>query len=337
MPRILDRILLYDSHPEPLAARLARSGYAVLVARDEAHLQSLALGERPDLIIGDLGANDSTPVGVCRRLKSSILLRHLPVVVVTDRGELPSRIAAVNGGADDYVVEPYDEAELLARIGRAIVRSRLSLDANPLTRLPGNASIKAEIGERLARGEPFAVLFIDLSDFKAFNDRYGFDRGDEALRVLGDIVLEAVERPGNGSSSDFAGNIGGDDFVVVTTADRAEAVAARVCQLVDERMPCLYDEADRLAGSIASVDRQGRTRRFSLMSVAVAIVSAEDSRFRHHSEISEVGTEIKRYLKQLGGSRFMKNRRRRVSEPILPRAVAAARPASFPTPARASG
>ena len=337
MSRILDRIVVYDSHPEPLAARLARRGYGVLLARDEAELASLALGERPDLIVGNLSANGSTPVGVCRRLKASILLRHLPVVVVTDRGELANRIAAVNGGADDYVVEPYDEAELLARIDRAIVRSRLSLDANPLTRLPGNASIKTEIDERLGRGEPFAVLFVDLSDFKAFNDRYGFDRGDEALRVLGDIVLEAVERPGNGASSDFAGNIGGDDFVVITSVGRAEAVAARVCQLVDERMPYLYDDADRLAGRITSVDRQGRTRRFALMSVAVAIVSTEDRRFRHHSEISESGTEIKGYLKQLGGSRFMKNRRRRASEPSLPRGVAAALPALFPTPARASG
>lgn len=310
MARILGKLLVYDGHPEPLAERLAARGYRVLIAQDEAQLQALALRERPDLILGDLGSNGSTPVSVCRRLKRSILLRHLPVVVVTDRGEVASRVAAVNGGADDYLVEPCDEAELFARIDRAIARARVALDANPLTRLPGNASIKAEMDDRLARGELFAVLFIDLSDFKAFNDRYGFDRGDEALRVLGDIVLEAVERPGNGASDDFAGNIGGDDFVVVTSADRAEAVAARICELVDQRLPLLYDEADRRAGHITSLDRQGHPHHFPLVTVQVGIVTNEGRRFRHHSEISEVGCEIKRFLKPLRGSRFMKNRRR---------------------------
>ena len=309
MARTLGKLVVYDSHPGPLAARLIGNGYTVLVAGDEGHLEALAARERPDLVIGNLGANGSTPVGVCRRLKTSLLLRHLPVVVLTHEGEPADCVAAVNGGADDYLVEPCDETELLARINRAIARARASLDANPLTCLPGNASIKAELNERMARGDPFGVLFIDLDNFKAFNDRYGFLRGDEALRVLGNILLEAIESPGNGHGSDFAGNIGGDDFVVITTADRAEATAARICELVDHRMPYLYDDADRAAGGVTSTDRQGRRRTFPLMTVTVAIVTNERREFTHDSEISEIGCEIKRYLKQLPGSRFLKNRR----------------------------
>jgi GGDEF domain-containing protein len=180
--------------------------------------------------------------------------------------------------------------------------------------LPGNASIKAEIAERLDRGDRFAVLVIDLDSFKAFNDRYGFDRGDEALRVLGNIVLEAVE----GATSDFAGNIGGDDFVIVTSTDRAEPIAESVCGLVDERMPYLYDADDREAGFITSTDRKGTLQRFPLMTVSVAVVSNEGQQFRHHSEISEIGTEIKHYLKQREGSCYLKNRRGTVADATAP-------------------
>ena len=309
MNRALDKLVVLDSSPARLVARLVARQYAVLVAQDVDHLELIAARQRPDLIIGDLSADGSTPVRVCTRLKTNVLLRHVPTIVVTRQAELESRVATVNGGADDVLVEPYDEGELFARINRAITRARASLDANPLTRLPGNASIKAEIAERLERGDLFAVLVIDLDHFKAFNDRYGFDRGDEALRVLGDVVLEAVESPGSSAAGDFVGNIGGDDFVVVTGVDGAEAIARQVCDLVDERMPYLYDPADRQAGFITSTDRKGTVQQFPLMTVSVAVVTNEGRQFRHHSEISEIGTEIKHYLKQRDGSCYLKNRR----------------------------
>ncbi|MFP4055822.1 MAG: diguanylate cyclase domain-containing protein [Candidatus Brocadiia bacterium] len=338
MDRILGKVVAYDTEPAPLVTRLVGRGYAVLTARDEAHLRAIAARERPDLVIGDLRVGDSTPVGVCRRFKTNLLLRHLPIVVVSHHKEVHSRVEAVNEGADDYLVEPCDDEELFARVARAIARARASLDANPLTRLPGNASIKAELDQRLARREPLAVLFVDLDHFKAFNDHYGFFRGDEALRVLSDIILEAVDSPGNGHTSDFAGNIGGDDFVVITTLDRAEPIAARICELVDSRMPYLYDEADRQAGHITSVDRLGQVRHFPLATVSVAIVTNEARHFRHHSQISQIGTEIKNHLKQQPGSNYLANRRRPEARSGGPLA-AGPRPQVEPTPesARLSG
>jgi diguanylate cyclase (GGDEF)-like protein len=337
MARLRGKIVVFDSKPAPLVTRLVSRGYIVLVAKDLAHLQIVASRERPDLVAGDLTADGTSAVDVCARFKSNLLLRHLPIVVVTHRDDVGSRVAVMNSGADDYVVAPYDREELFARIDRAIARARASLDANPLTRLPGNASIRAEIDERLASGIPFAVLQVDLDNFKAFNDRYGFFRGDEALRVVGDIILEAIDDPGNGPSNDFAGNIGGDDFVVITSIDRAEPVAARICHLVDERMPYLYDDPDRTAGFITSVDRQGLHQQFPMMTVTVAIVTADNRTFRHHTEISEVGSEIKQYLKRLQGSNYLADRRRQV-EP-LPVALAAVPTAleSAPAPAPTGG
>ena len=332
MPLSPAKLAVYDSDPSPLVVQLVGRGHTVVVAADESQLQAIASRERPDLLVGDLagwsglGTSRSTPAGVCQRLKSHLLLRHLPVVVVSGNGDLEQRVAAIRNGADDYLVKPYAAEELFARVDRAIARTCESLDANPLTRLPGNASIKAEINGRLARGEIFAVLFTDLDNFKAFNDRYGFDRGDEALRVMGDILLKAIEESGNGPTVDFAGNIGGDDFVAITSVDRAEPMARRICQLVDQRFPLLCDEADRRAGYITGVDRQGRRCHFALMTVSVAVVTNEDHPIRHHSEFSQIGTEIKQYLKHHSGHRYMRNRRRRL-DPLLLLAAVNATPA----------
>ena len=316
-PRRGSKVLVYDSRPADLVATLVERGYSVVVARSLEDLEVLAVRERPDLVLGDFNANGNNPVAACRRLQANLLIRHIPLIVVAEDGSLERRVAVVNSGADDYVVEPYEVEELVARIERSVRRARISLDANPLTRLPGNASIKAEIARRLEAGETFAVLFVDIDNFKAFNDRYGFERGDEALRVAADMFLHAVEELGNGLARDFVGNIGGDDFVVITTTERAEPLAARICQLGAERLPLLCDSDDRKAGYITSRDRQGRLQRFPLMAVSVAIVTNEDRTFTHHSEFSQVGSEIKAYLKERGGRRYMKNRRR-APQPTYP-------------------
>jgi diguanylate cyclase (GGDEF)-like protein len=339
MPLAPAKLLVFDTQPAALLARLAAHGYSVRSARDEAELETLATRERADLVLGDLEAAGSSPVRVARRLKASLLLRHLPLVVLSRRGELDRRIAAVNAGADDYLVEPLDDAELVARLDRAVARTRASLDANPLTGLPGNTSIKAEMAARLAAGTPFAALFIDLDSFKAFNDCYGFERGDRALRLLADIVLETLRAPGR--RQDFAGHVGGDDFVVLTAPARAEAFAARICRLVDQQMPALYDRADRQGGGITSVDRQGRVCRFPLMTVSVAILTSDGAAFTHPGHLAQVGSELKHYLKQQGRggeagarSRYLLDRRRAlpIAHCQLPMAGRTSRPALSATP-----
>ena len=88
MPRPCGKLAVYHSRPGPLVAQLVGRGYTVVVAEDEQKLEAIAARERPDLVIGDLGADGSTPVGVCKRLKRNLLLRHLPIVVVTPQGDL---------------------------------------------------------------------------------------------------------------------------------------------------------------------------------------------------------------------------------------------------------
>jgi PleD family two-component response regulator len=323
MARHPGHVLIYDSHPAALARRLAALGYTVRPVARQAELERYARQERPDALVGDLATGGSTPVAVCRRFKANLRLRYLPILVLTRGEDVSRRVTIVDSGADEVLPVSVDDAELGAHLHRAIERAHASLDANPLTGLPGNTAIKAELTERLGREAPFAALFIDLDNFKAFNDRYGFERGDRVLGLLGNILLEILGHAPGGHPPDFAGHIGGDDFVLFTTPDRAEPYARRICTLLDRRVPQFYDAADRRTGGIVSTDRQGREQRFPFVSVSVAIVTNEERGFSHPGEVAQVGAEIKHHLKQLPGSRFLRDRRgggpsAPVDPPLLP-------------------
>ncbi len=309
MARHRGHVLIYDTHPAALAHRLTALGYTVRSVTTHAELERCARQEPCDALVGDLATEGSTPVAVCRRLKATLRLRYLPILALTRGQDVAHRVAIVDSGADEVLPAAVDDAELGAHLHRAIERAHASLDANPLTGLPGNTAIKAELTERLGREAPFAALFIDLDNFKAFNDRYGFERGDRVLVLLGNILLEILGHAPGGEPPDFAGHIGGDDFVLLTTPDRAEPYARRICALLDRRVPQFYDPADRRAAGIVSTDRQGRQQRFPLVSVSVAIVTNEERRFSHPGEVAQVGAEIKHHLKQLPGSRFLRDRR----------------------------
>jgi diguanylate cyclase (GGDEF)-like protein len=245
---------------------------------------------------------------VCQTLKQDLLLRHLPIIMLTGRTNLHDKVAGINSGADDYLVKPFEPEELLARVQMVLRRTAQGLEANPLTKLPGNVSIQREIESRLANQSLFAVCYADLDRFKTFNDHYGFERGDHAIRRTAHILLESVKRRGN--PDDFLGHIGGDDFVIVTTPDRAEAVCQEVISLFDSSIPELYDEEDRQKGHIVHTDRQGNPIKVGLLTISIAIVSNVKHPLTHLGAIAEIGAELKGYAKQFGHSLYVMERRK---------------------------
>src|SRR3989338_6736891 len=126
---------------------------------------------------------------VCRQVKKDILLRPLPIIMVTAKGDISDKVGGIDAGADDYVVKPFEPKELLARIRMILRRTASDLEANPLTRLPGNISILNELSRRLENKTLFAVCYLDLDKFKAYNDKYGFEHGDEVIRETARIII----------------------------------------------------------------------------------------------------------------------------------------------------
>jgi diguanylate cyclase (GGDEF)-like protein len=182
------------------------------------------------------------------------------------------------------------------------------LDASPLTRLPGGIAIENVLKKRIDSGQPLAFCVLDLDNFKAFNDRYGYANGSEVIKETARIVENAVKL--KGSSEDFIGHVGGDDFVVITTPDYMRDVSTEIIDQFDRRIPEFYDLVDRERGHILGKTRQGVEMQFPIMTISIAIVTNERRKLTNALEASEIAAELKDYAKTIPKSVFVVDKRR---------------------------
>ena len=306
------RVLVADDDEDIrvfLDITLGLAGFEVIQARDGVEAFEVARSRVPDVVVLDVMMPRMDGIETLRRLRDDARTSNLPVILLTAKVQRQDTIDGLDAGADDYIVKPFDAEELLARIRAALRRADQQRSRNPLTGLPGNESILSELSERLARPEPFALLYVDLDQFKPFNDHYGFLRGDEALRALARILNEVQDTVGDENS--FVGHVGGDDFVMIVSPERAASTARMICDRFDEFAPQLYDDADREAGSIEVADRRGVPQRYGTLSLSIGIASTDAREFAHHGEVVTTATEMKRYAKTrgTGASSFAIDRR----------------------------
>jgi diguanylate cyclase (GGDEF)-like protein len=210
-------------------------------------------------------------------------------------------------------IPPGDEiGDLAADFGLMATRlkelEQLSLDASPLTRLPGNIAIERVLNRKLETDAPFAVCYADLDNFKAYNDRYGYIQASELIRQTGQIIDDAVRELGGPGA--FIGHVGGDDFVMVVDSDRAGSVCERVIDVFDRAIPSYYSEEDRSRGGIDGVDRYGVPRWFPLMSISIAVIICRRGEYDSAVEIAQAAALIKNHVKDQPGSSYLINRRR---------------------------
>ena len=308
MPK--ERILVVDDEPDIrdiLRLTLEAEGYEVHEAADGEEAMQRVRRVNPSLILLDYKLPRVEGPQVCRTMKRDLLLQNLPIIMLTSKGEVSDKVEGINAGADDYVVKPFDPPELLARVRMILRRTARALDANPLSRLPGNVSVLEELQARLKEGKPLAVCYMDLDKFKALNDTYGFERGDEIIRAVSKLLLLTMRELG--TLDDFLGHIGGDDFVLITHPSAADRISQRVLSEVAQMAPSFYDEEARRRGYIEAKDRDGQVRRFPLLTLSVAIVTNEQRPLTHVAEIAQIGAELKEWAKEKGGNRCVRDRR----------------------------
>ncbi|HSH68612.1 MAG TPA: response regulator, partial [Deferrisomatales bacterium] len=259
LPRVLvvdddENIVLLGSHV------VSGLGMIPLVAFDGPDGIAKAKQLRPDLILLDINMPQMDGFEVIQRLKADTTTSMVPIIVFSARQSEEDKVRALKLGADDYVTKPFNILELGARIDRLLNRTRSGVSASSTTGLPGSVSVEQVLVERLRAAQPFAVLYVDADRFKAFNDCYGFSRGDSVIRQIADLITDACQS--EGGEGGFVGHIGGDDFVVVTDPDRAEAVARGIIERFDRIIPYYYDPADRERGAIVTTDRRGQRAEF---------------------------------------------------------------------------
>ena len=295
-----------------LTLQLESAGFDVLEAEDGKVALDMAKSVFPDLVLLDVMMPQMDGYEVCRRLRASYVTRHIPIIMLTARGEEDARITGLEGGANDYLTKPWAKRELVLRIKNALEWSHQQRSASPLTGLPGNHSINEELKRRLSSGTPFAKLQIDIDFFKAFNDHYGYARGDHAIQTLARIILDAAQKHSGGV--DFVGHIGGDDFVVLSEPDRAEDVAEDIIAGFNEGVRDLYDPEDREQESIEVPNRRHISERFPFMSLTIALVSTDRMPVSHLAELIDVAQELKTHGKGIPGSVLVGERRKRPDE-----------------------
>lgn len=210
-------------------------------------------------------------------------------------------------------VNSQDElGELATAFGEMTLRlsqlEKMCLDANPLSRLPGGIAIEEFLKNRLLSKRPLSFCLIDLDNFKSFNDRYGYARGNKVIKATAKIIETAIEK--YGADNDFVGHIGGDDFALITSPNKHDRVCNYIIKLFDKTIVNFYDPQDRENGYIVGKTRQNQELKFPIMTISMAVVTNPDGKQQiNHVKIGEIAAELKELAKSISGSVFVVNRR----------------------------
>jgi len=310
MKKRREKILIVENYGDDLKHLFQGDEFEVCNVKSIKRFKEDILDFNPSLIIGDfqeLGVSDD----ICRTLKKDEMMRHIPFIIVSGRSEMSHRINAADSGASDYIIKPFQKAEALARINRSIRDMKHALNANPLTKLPGNIAIHDKLESLIIEKQPLAIAYFDLDNFKSYNDVYGYSAGDRVISHCASLILKCRDDFGADSDDFFIGHVGGDDFIMICKDELIESFCESYLEKFDAMVPFEYDENTAKAGCIIGKDRKGQEAVFPLMSISIAVVVNEGGdKFLHVGEIASAGAEIKKYLKGNSGSSFLIDRRR---------------------------
>lgn len=224
----------------------------------------------------------------------------------------------ISKGKFDYIPDIRNQDELgelshsFSEMAKRLKRlEEMYLDTNPLTRLPGGIAIENVLRKRINAGILFSFCLIDLDNFKAYNDHYGYARGNQALKSTAHILEKAAKK--YGTDDTFLGHIGGDDFVIIASIDRYEKLCDFIVEEFDKTVHKLYDSKDLSLGNIIHKSRSGKELKFPIMTISIGIVTNEKSKFKHVVQVGELAAEVKNCAKSQQGSVYFVDRRKRSS------------------------
>ena len=263
---------------------LSTAGYDATACDNGAAALELVAQNAPDLLVLDLEMPGLSGFEVCRRVKANPFTARIPVLMVTAQSDIESKIAGFEAGADDYLGKPFLPQELTVRVASLLRLVQRESDRNPSSGLPGGQAIAQAIEAR--RGQDFAILYIDLDHFKPFADHFGFSHADCVIQDTGKLVANSValhDKTAPGQLPDLAGHIGGDDFLVVTTSERAKRIASTCSAGFRQVVADCIGEAAMARGTFEGVARDGRWREFPLAQITTTIIEVgEDDDFSVH-------------------------------------------------------
>lgn len=231
-----------------------------------------------------------------------------PIIVLSSNGEKEHRVNVLKTAVEYYIKKPVDQDYLYYTIKNIMRLLYTNRRVSPLTGLPGNVQIHAELKKRLFNKEEFAVLYLDLDNFKAYNDVYGFIKGDEIIKFTARTIVRNIHNLENNDS--FVGHIGGDDFVAIVSKADYDELCRNIINEFDQEILAYFTEEDRNRGYIEVANRRGILEDFPLTSISIGVVDVDIDRFNNILEIGEVGAQVKHVAKTMLGSSYAIDRRR---------------------------
>jgi diguanylate cyclase (GGDEF)-like protein len=245
----------------------------------------------PHLLVLDIMLPDIDGYEVCRRLRSSTRTSHIPVIFLTQKDERSDKLQGLELGADDYITKPFDIEELKLRVQGAIRRSERESLTDPRSGLPAGRLIEEQL-RRIIRATDWALIDLRVNNFEAFKDVYGFVAGDDVLRFASMMIGEVVDELG--TTSDFIGHAGGDNFIVITTNEAATAIRQKLKDRFAAEVQSHYNFIDRQQGFIQAPKAEGGVEKVGFMTLSAGTVSPSSHSFADIREITELAAEARR-------------------------------------------
>ena len=268
----------------------------------------IALKNIPSLIVINEDAIDRDVLELCKQIRRDEDNTITPVIVVSSNGERQHRMKILNESVEYFIKKPVDEGYLYLTVKNLNRLLSINRRISPLTGLPGNVQIHAELKKRISNKEDFSVLYLDLDNFKAYNDVYGFLKGDHIIEFTANVISDCIHQIANEHS--FIGHIGGDDFIAIIEGTRAEKLCQSIMATFDKKVKDFYTDEDNEKGYIEVENRKGIVEQFPLTSISIGVVVADKGRFHNILEIGEIGAQVKHAAKSVMGSSYAIDRRK---------------------------
>jgi GGDEF domain-containing protein len=295
---------------ENISALVSGQGYALKTYAYASQAIADAEKDPPQLVISDTGSPNAISFDLCKDLRKNFGFRYIPPIILAVSGTLSeNREKIIYSGCDDYIQKEEIGAELLLKIKLTLCRAARNQDIHPLTRLPGQSSLLAELSRRIQAKDRFAVYYADLCSIRAINQRYGFQKGDEIIKYTASLILKAVKD--FGSPSDFVAHTQNDDFVFISLPDSVDTIAAWLTEEFDKNVASFYETEDVKRGYILLKNRKGEIQQAPFLSLYLGILTNEHFTFNNPGQVIQVAMELKDFARNtFKKSSYVKDRRK---------------------------
>lgn len=267
-----------------------------------------AIKNIPDLMIINEDGIQEDIINICQKIRKDNDNSITPIIVISSDIRKEHRIGILKNSVEYFIKAPMDEQYIYYTVKNIVRLMQTNRTVSPLTGLPGNVQIQVEIKKRILRKNEFAVLYLDLDNFKEYNDIYGFSKGDEVIKYTAKTILKIIHK--YELEDTFVGHIGGDDFIALIPKADYDEISQEILANFDEGIKKYFTEDDIEKGYLEVANRRGIIEQFPLTSLSIGVVAVEPGEYKNSLEIGEVGAQVKHLAKTQVGSAYAVNRRK---------------------------